>query len=606
MNPVVVDSSILRLISRAFACLSARRKSQLAILTVLMMVTSFLEVISIGSLLPFLAALTSSERMNEIVGNLPAIIHVNADESQLRLFFTCIFVIAILVSGLTRALYFWLQTRLSLAISIDFSTQVYEKTLHQPYEQIVRRNSSEVLADAHKARDLVGYLIQPALTLINSSILLCSVLTALIIVDPILAFSVTIGFATLYLGATTTTKQSLRRNSITYARELGRVNKVIQEGFGGVRDVIIDGTQATFSGVYRNALSKMQTSAANNALATQIPRYIIETLGVIVLACLTFLMVSHNGNLIEMVPVLGIVALGAQRLLPVLQQAYAAYTTIRGAFHSASDALDLLEQPAQLSKVFDRSIQEMFKCNLSVEGLCFRYHPESPYVLNNINLNIKPGEKIGFIGVTGSGKSTLVDLLMGLLSPTKGKIFIDGSKLSPENNHHWYGCLSHVPQAIFLADSTIAENIAFGVNKCDIDMSMVREAAKVAQISFEIEQLPNQYLTSVGERGIRLSGGQIQRLGIARAIYKRSKVLIFDEATSALDTMTEAKVMEAIQDLNRDVTMLMVAHRVNTLKYCDSIIELINGVISWRGTYQELIVRLAKKPPNKKIKVEGC
>jgi|LauGreDrversion4_2_1035121.scaffolds.fasta_scaffold08657_3 ABC-type multidrug transport system fused ATPase/permease subunit len=603
MQSARVGSSTVELIGRAYACLSTRRRWQLATLTILMIITSFLEAVSIGSLLPFLVALTSSERINAIVGKLHTIIHINIEESQLRLFFTCVFVSAMIMAGLMRTLYFWLQTRLSVGISIDFSAQVYERTLHQPYEEIVRRNSSEVLAGAHKARDLVGYLIQPTLTLMNSIILLCSVLTALIIVDPILALSMTAGFATLYLGAMTITKQLLRINSVTYARELGRVNKVIQEGLGGIRDVIIDGTQATFSGLYKNALSKMQISTANNMLATQIPRYIIETLGVVILASLTFLLVSINDSLIEIIPVLGVAALGAQRLLPVLQQAYAAYTTILGTFHSACDALDLLEQPVPLLKVLDRSNQLAFKYSLSVDGLYFRYCPESSYVLNNVNLNIKPGEKIGFIGITGSGKSTFVDLLMGLLSPTKGKIFIDGCKLSQENRHQWYNCLSHVPQAIFLADSTIAENIAFGASEHHIDMSRVREAAKAAQISLEIEQLPNKYATRVGERGVRLSGGQIQRLGIARAIYKRSKVLIFDEATSALDTVTEANVMDAIQGLDRDVTILMVAHRINTLKYCDSIVELTNSTISWRGTYEELIDRLANSSSNKTIEV---
>ena len=191
MQSARVGSSTVELIGRAYACLSTRRRWQLATLTILMIITSFLEAVSIGSLLPFLVALTSSERVNAIVGKLHTIIHINIEESQLRLFFTCVFVSAMIMAGLMRTLYFWLQTRLSVGISIDFSAQVYERTLHQPYEEIVRRNSSEVLAGAHKARDLVGYLIQPTLTLMNSIILLCSVLTALIIVDPILALSMT-------------------------------------------------------------------------------------------------------------------------------------------------------------------------------------------------------------------------------------------------------------------------------------------------------------------------------------------------------------------------------------------------------------------------------
>jgi ABC-type multidrug transport system fused ATPase/permease subunit len=592
MSTIRIDRSTVGLMGRVYGHLTARRRRQLAALALLMIVSSFVEAISIGSILPFLGALTSPDRVLQFAGRVPLLSSLSmGGVSELRLVFTLIFVGLIAISGLIRILYFWLQTRLSMAISIDFGVQVYERTLYQPYAEIVRRNSSEILAGAHKARDLVGYLIQPALTFVSSMFMLSAVLITLFVVQPTVAISGVVGFGGLYLFATTVSKRLLQFNSRTYAAELGRVNKAIQEGIGGIRDVIIDGTQATFSGFYRNALSKMQHAAAGNVILAQMPRYIVEMLGMMLLAGIAYLLMSREGNFVSTIPALGLVALGAQRLLPVLQQAYAAYVTIRGGFDSSADALDLLDQPFSSARISGPQRALTFRSTLTVENLRFGYAPESQIVLSDINLRIRQGERVGFIGATGSGKSTLVDLLMGLLMPTSGSIYVDGEKLCAENIREWHACISHVPQSIFLADSTIAENIAFGVEARDIDMARVREAAQVAQISVSIEGFPDGYQTRVGERGVRLSGGQRQRIGIARAIYRRSRVLVFDEATSALDAMTEANVMDAIHGLGRGVTVLLIAHRISTLRSCDSIVELRHGVVSWHGTYQELTTR---------------
>jgi ATP-binding cassette subfamily B protein len=587
------DRSTFGLIRRVYANLTLRRRRQLGALAALMVVSSFVEAVSIGSILPFLAALTDPERVNQMASKLPLISRFALDGTfDLRLVFTLIFVGLIALSGVFRVLYFWVQTRLSMAISIDFSVQVYEKTLYQPYDEIVCRNSSEILAGAQKAKDLVGYIIQPALTFVSSMFLLGAVLITLFVIEPTVAISgIAAGFGGLYFFATTISKRLLQANSRTYATELIRVNKAIQEGLGGIRDVIIDGTQPTFSTLYRAALSKMQHAAAGNVILAQMPRYIIEMIGMMLLAGIAYLMMSRNGNFVSAIPALGVLALCAQRLLPVLQQAYAAYVTIRGGFDSTTDALNLLDQPSPAPLPEKQQHRLRFDRGLKVEKVHFGYKPGAQIVLRDIDLEIRRGERVGFIGTTGSGKSTLIDLLMGLLTPTAGAIYVDDVKLGPENIRDWHACISHVPQSIFLADSSIAENIAFGIEGRDIDMERVREAAVVAQISKDIESLPEGYQTRVGERGIRLSGGQRQRIGIARAVYKRSRVLVFDEATSALDSETEANVMSAIDQLDGEVTILFIAHRISTLKNCDSVVELSNGAIAWRGTYRELEVR---------------
>jgi ATP-binding cassette subfamily B protein len=271
-----------------------------------------------------------------------------------------------------------------------------------------------------------------------------------------------------------------------------------------------------------------------------------------------------------------------------MQQLYASLIVIRAGQIPFQEALDLMDQPLP---AYAGKIRTPIPFNQKIElrNVNFRYSDHTPYVLEGINLAIRKGSRVGFIGETGSGKSTLIDILMGLLEPTDGSFRIDGLPINSESQQGWQAHIAHVPQAIFLADSTIEENIAFGVPQNQINRKRVRHAAALAQMAETIEAWPNQYLTAVGERGVRLSGGQRQRIGIARALYKHADVIIFDEATSALDGATESKIMEAIAGLSDDITILIVAHRLTTLRNCSSIIELGSGHIKRIGTYPEII-----------------
>jgi ATP-binding cassette subfamily B protein len=585
---VEIDQSIFRAISRVYWHLTPRRRRQVIILGILIVVSSFVEAISISAILPFLAALTDPETLSNMKYIKPVLVFLNiVSTMELRFAFTLLFLVLILVSGLFRIIFFWAQSRLSMAIGVDFSVQVYENTLHEAYGELIKRNSSEILAGAQKAKDLVGSIIQPALTLISSIFMLVVVLVTLFAIEPVVAITGALGFGGLYAFVTSISKRSLKQNSCVYAVELERVNKAIQE-VGGIRDIIIDGTQDTFSKIYRGALTRMQYAAAGNLLLSQLPRFVIEMLGMLLLVGITFMMIGREGGFTAAIPALGAVALGAQRLLPVLQQAYAAFVTIRGGLSSTTDALNLLDRTNSQAKKANQINPLCFNKVLRLENLSFRYQPNTRLVLRDISLEIKHGDRVGLIGATGSGKSTLIDLIIGLLNPTEGHIYIDGVKLCQTNIRNWHSKISHVPQSIYLADTTIAENIAFGVEKCDIDMARVRDAARVAQLSQTIESFPRGYQTFVGERGIRLSGGQRQRIGLARAIYKRSKVLILDEATSALDNETEINVMDAIERLAQNTTIIMVAHRLSTLKCCNHVFELKDGEIFWDGTYRNL------------------
>ena len=306
------------------------------------------------------------------------------------------------------------------------------------------------------------------------------------------------------------------------------------------------------------------------------------------IALLAYSLSSSEDGLLAALPVLGAIALGAQRLLPVLQIMYSSFSAIRGGLEVLNDVLNLLDQERLEYKDVGLDFKINFKHSISLENMEFRYQENLPLVLENISIDIPKGARIGFIGLTGSGKSTLLDIIMGLLFCSKGNLLIDGKKIDVTNNVHWQKNIAHVPQSIYLSDNSISENIAFGIPYEEIDHKRVKNVAKCAQIDKTIESLKEKYQTHVGERGARLSGGQIQRIGIARALYKNTDVIILDEATSALDNLTELAVINAIEDLEKDITIIMVAHRLTTLKKCQKIIELKDGKILRSGTYKEI------------------
>ena len=428
------------------------------------------------------------------------------------------------------------------------------------------------------------------LQLISSIIVLVFILTALLALEPYIALLAFSGFGLIYFIVIRLTRKQLLRNGERIASESTNVIKSLQEGLGGIRDVLLDGSQATYCQIYRNADLPMRRAQGNTSFINTSPRYGVEALGMLLIAALAYSLAQQPDGIARAIPVLGALALGAQRLLPVLQQAYSAWSSIRGGQALLQDALELLDQPlpSYANETFTAAMP--FKENITFSKVSFRYRSDSSLVLRDIDLTIEKGSRIGFVGTTGSGKSTLLDLVMGLLQPTSGALKVDQQVVTLENHREWQSRIAHVPQAIFLADSTIAENIAFGVAKDQIDDALVIQAAQQAQIADSIESWPKKYQTLVGERGIRLSGGQRQRIGIARALYKKADVIIFDEATSALDSETELAVMNSIESLNKNLTLLIVAHRLTTLRNCSRIIQLREGIISRVGTYEEIVV----------------
>jgi ATP-binding cassette subfamily B protein len=512
------------------------------------------------------------------------------DTAQLLLPLAFIFIGAILLAGAMRLTLLWFSTRLTFATGKDLSTNIYRRTLYQSYEVHCARNSGEIINDILSKSNAVIYsIIMPVLTIMSSSLMLTIVIMALLALNPIIAMSVFGGLGIIYVGIIYLTRKQLLIYGERIAKESNQIIKSLHEGLGGIRDVLIDGSQDTYCQIYQDSDASLRRDQGNSMFISQSPRYAIEALSMILIIAVAYSLAYKAEGVNNVVPILGALALCAQRLLPVLQQAYTSWTSIRINQAPLKDTLDLLDQPLP-NYISQSATQQLpFNRSISLEQVDFCYNQETSIVLKQINLNIDKGSRVGIIGTTGSGKSTLLDIIMALLKPTKGVLLIDDVIVTSENYRSWQAKIAHVPQTIFLADSTIENNIAFGVPKDQIDHKRVREAAQQAQILQSIQNWPDKFQTKVGERGIRLSGGQRQRIGIARALYKQANVIIFDEATSALDNETEQDIMQAIEGLSKDLTILIVAHRLTTIKNCTQIIELHEGAIKKIGNYEQVV-----------------
>lgn len=582
-----VTSSLISTVSGLLRSLPRRRKLQLVSLFALMVVAAVTEVVSLGAVVPFLTVLAEPAVIMEKFGRSEYTRWLDiGSASQIRLQLTAVFVIAILVSGLVRLLLAHLTARVNYGIGHDFGVETYRRTLLQPYSVHVARNSSEIISGVTKVDEVVLTVFALLMTFSSLLIAVC-ILAALLWIDFRVAAGVILAFGLIYGISAFLTRRTLSLNGQLINQAYGQRIQAVQEGLGGIRDVILDNTQHIFLKRFAVTDQTMREAQATNRIIGPLPRFIIETAGVVSIALLAYALTSNGDGFASAVPVLGALAMGAQRLIPLLQQAYQGWATTAGNRHVLVDVLHLLEQP--IVDGTDGPGERMaFEREIRCANVSFRYQEETAMVLDQINLAIANGARVGFIGATGSGKSTLMDLLMGMMPATGGSISIDGVELDSSSSRGWQRRIAHVPQAIYLADASFAENIAFGTPHQEIDMERVRRAAGRAQIADFIEASPMGYKAFVGERGIRLSGGQRQRVGLARALYKEADVLVFDEATSALDPETEEAVIEAISGLGRELTILMIAHRLTTLRSCDVIYRLQNGGVVEVGSYAEI------------------
>lgn len=585
-------TELLGLLSRLWRHISKRRRHQFVALLGMMLASAFAEVLSLGAVLPFLGVLVSPARVFQQptlarVASMVGIVSPN----QLLLPLTVLFAVVAFVAGAIRLAVLWASTRYSFAVGVDLSIDMYRRTLYQPYRVHVARNSSEVISGiTTKTSTVVTGVLLPALFFISSTIVLIAIVVMSLAIDTTVAVWSAAGFGVSYALVTVFSRRRLDKNSRRIATEQTELFKTLNEGLGGIRDVLLDGTQALYCDIYNRADRALRVAQSSNTFISASPRFAMEALGMALIAFIAYgTVVSTGGDLGRSLPILGALALGAQRLIPAFQQAYSSWATIAGSSASLADTLDLLDQSLPAEATLPPPEPLTLHDSICFDDVSFRYSDDGPLVLDRLRFTIPKGARVGIVGATGGGKSTTADLLMGLLEPTDGHVVVDGRALTGASRRAWQRSIAHVPQSVYLADATLAENIAFGVSLAAIDMPRVREAARRAQIADFIESAPEGYQALVGERGVRLSGGQRQRIGIARALYKKATVLVFDEATSALDTVTEQAVMDAIDGLGEELTILIVAHRLTTIRRCDPIIEINHGQAVAQGPYEQLV-----------------
>ena len=584
------DQSTIYLTTKLFLLMERRRRYQFLILLTLMILTSMFEVISIGAVIPFLGVLIEPSNIFELPAAQSFIQFLGVDQpTQIILPISALFAIAVLMSGAMRVLLLWASVKFSFILGVDLSVGIFTQVINQPYIAHTKQNSSDIIsAISIKIAQVINGVVLSVLNMISSFIIFIAIITILLIINPDASLIAILSFSSLYVFFYLYVKQKLKVNSLNISLESNSLIKILQEALGGIRDIIIDGNQQFYRSIFWRADLVFRKSQGSNIFIVNSPRYLMETFGVLLIVLLAYMLSTQDEkSFADGIPVLGALALGAQRLLPVMQIFYNSWGNIKGTHFVLEEVLVFLNiNDSKTMNVINNNCA--FEKNIRLKDVSFGYDENSLPAINKINIDIKKGDCIGVIGKTGSGKSTLFDIMTGLLDPTHGTLEVDENVITSSNRRAWQSRIAHVPQNIYLSDSTLEENIAFGIPVEEIDSSLVRRAAISANIDSVVNEWPLKYKTKLGERGIRLSGGQRQRIGIARALYKQADVLFLDEATSSVDSKTESSIMKAIEKLGNDVTLIIIAHRITTLKNCSRILELTNEGKIYEKAYSDI------------------
>jgi ATP-binding cassette, subfamily B, bacterial PglK len=577
--------SILSILKRFWGVLPSKRKVQFFLLLICMIIGAAAEMISLGMVIPFLGSLLETEKFLqfELIKTINNIFNVETSNEFITLM-TLLFCVVVIMASIWRVLLLKLTTSYAYATGTDLSAKVFKLSLYQTYEIHASRNSSEVISAVTRKISITTQALMHVLTALSVMFLFVFFISILLYLDPFTAsISLTI-LGLFYTCISIIVKKKLFRNSEIESREQNKLIKIIQEGLSGIREVILENLQKNYADKFLNSDRPMRKAAGNNIFIGGSPRFVIEAAGIVMIACLALYFNYTELGIKGYLPILGALALGAQRLLPAIQQGYAAWAGIMGSRQSLVDSISFLEQKIATQQLTTKN-KISFKNTIELRNVEFAYANEEQPLFKNLNFKMNCGEKVALVGSTGSGKSTLMDLVMGLLYPQKGALLVDSIQVDDKYIMSWRNTFAHVPQDIYLLDGTFADNIAFGNNLT----GDINQAATNACIYDDIILKDEGMLSMLGERGIKISGGQKQRIGIARALYKNVDFLVLDEATSALDNATEAAVMKNIMNTCKNMTILMIAHRLSSIKNFDKIFVLDKGKIVSVGTYDELL-----------------
>ena len=585
------------MLKKIFFLLSKQEKKRIILLIFLSIIMAFFDVLGVSSIAPFIALLTNPElvQSNEILikmYDLSSLVGIS-NQTQFMFLFGIIVFFLLIISLIIRAITIYALTLFSLMQEYNIGKRLVEGYLRQSYSWFLNRNSSElgksILSEVKQVIDLALF---PMINLITHGIVAIALLSLLVINNPLLVTAVGIVLISFYGAILFLMKNFLTRSGSERLQANEARFKAVSEAFGAAKEVKLGGLEQVYIDRFSKPAKIFSRNQAWTTIIATLPRYINEAFAFGGMIIFVLILMSKGSSFSSIMPTIGLYAFAGYRLMPILQQIYSSITRLR----FSKIALDSLYNDIKNLKNFEvnnnienSSSNIELKKSICMSEVNFNYPDTNKKSLEGINILINAYSKIGIVGTTGSGKTTIVDIILGLLDCESGILKVDDVVINSKNKRSWQRILGYVPQQIYLSDSSILSNIAFGVDPKKIDLNQIKTSAKTANLHSFIEKLPQGYHTIIGERGIRLSGGERQRIGIARALYHNPKLIIFDEATSALDNVTEKSVLDEINNLKNKVTIIMVAHRLTTVKNCDLIYLLEDGKIISKGSYEELI-----------------
>ena len=574
--------------------LTPHERKNVFILLVMILIMALIDMIGVASILPFMAVVTNPDLIetNIVLNSMfQASNTFGIENNQQFIFALGILLFIILITSLTlKALTVYAQVRFVQMREYSIGKRLIQEYLQQPYSWFLNRNSADIgKTILSELQQIVGVGLRPMMDLIAKGTVIITLITLLIIVEPklflILGFSIGGAYGVIFY---------LVQN---YVNRIGKIRlksnqsrfTSVSEAFGAVKEVKVGGLEKIYIKLFSNSAKTYARTRTSLQVVAQLPRFILEAIAFGGIILLILYKMNQQGGFINALPVISLYVFAGYRLMPALQQAYASYTQLSFIGPSLDKLYEDLKNLEPFNENQDQGILSLNQA-ITFKNIYFNYPNTSRMTLKNINLIIPAKSTVAFVGATGSGKTTAIDIILGLLEVNKGSLEVDGKVITKQNSRSWQKSIGYVPQHIYLSDDTIAANIAFGVDANVINQKTIEKVAKIANLhEFVVDELPKQYQTTVGERGVRLSGGQRQRIGIARALYHNPQVLILDEATSALDNQTEKVVMNSVHSQSKNITVILIAHRLSTVKNCDTIFLLDKGQLKGKGTFEELI-----------------
>lgn len=567
--------NVLKNFTLIFSYLSLNRKRQIYVVVILMAISSFLEVFSISMVIPFITVLldpSKLENINKFFDFDSLISYFDFDNE--RLFLTLLFVIAFVSSNLFKIFIIYLFNRISRSIAADLNLKIFTHLLFNKYHLTIKENSSYRMSAMTEKVHYIINLFFNFFTFFSGLIILIFTLILFLFLKPTLTSLIFILLVLIFVIISNFFNNRLLYLSKIIAKKISKKLMLIRETFGGLRQIILDKTQGTYLSIFESEETSLRKSEAISNFFQMIPKFIVEIFGITLIVFSSYyLMHEEIYSTVELITLLGFVGFAAIRLLPITTNMYQSYNYLLSTAEIINEFADYIKNKQTIKLIENNKDLLNFESGIKFENIEFSYGGDSNFAVKNLNFDIKKNEKIGIIGETGSGKSTIIDILIGLLEPQSGNVLVDGKNLNQSNILSWQEKISHVPQDIYLMDRSIAENIAFTMEKGEINQAALNESIKLAELSEFIKNLKEKENTLIGERGIFLSGGQKQRIGLARAFYNQKEILILDEATSALDIETEKKIIDNLSNKFRNLTIIQISHRIQTLKLTNKILK---------------------------------